>query len=211
MRNHCVTGGVILAALAGVASSQTIVFENLPDRTNGGVADNSGFAPENRAADNFSLASNKTIGSIQFWGLWFNNLVGVENFTAVFYGDEGGSPGSVLATISLTNVVSSTTGIDVFGFDEYLHTADLATAFDAEAGSTYYLSIFNDSGLGDDGTWAWESSAAEDIGWLSQDFGSTFDSDDRVGGFAFRLINVPTPASAALLAFGGLACGRRRG
>lgn len=209
MKTTYVAGAVLVSA-AGLASGQAVVFENLPDRANAGVADITGAAPANRSADDFSLATTETIGSIQFWGVWLDNVTGAENFTAVFYDDVSGSPGSVLASIQLVNASSSTTGADLFGFDEYLHTADLTTAFTAEAGSTYYLSIYNNSGLGDDGTWAWGSSDAGTVGWLSQDSGSTFDSDDRIGGFAFRLVNIPSPASAALLGMGGLLASRRR-
>ncbi len=208
--NTQIACGVVLALAAGMTNGQTVVFENLPDQINAGVADSSGFGPENRSADNFSLSTTETIGSIQFWGLWFENNIGAENFTAVFYEDVAGSPGSILTTIDLVNTTSSPTGTDVFGFDEYLHTADLATSFTADAGTTYYLSIFNDSGLGDNGTWAWESSSAEGVGWLSQDFGANFASDDRIGGFAFRLVNVPSPAATTLLGLGGLIATRRR-
>lgn len=209
MKNQ-LAAGAVLVAIAGVAAGQSIVFENLPDQANGGIADNSGLAPPNRSADDFSLATTELIGSIQFWGLWLNNVVGLENFTAVIYGNTNGSPGSVLANISLINTSSSTTGVSVFGFDEYIYSADLSTAFTAEAGVTYFLSIFNDSGLGSGGTWAWESSSAGNVGWLSDDFGTTFDEDDRIGGFAFRLINVPSPMSASLLGLGGILVARRR-
>ncbi len=208
--NKTLAIGAALLGVASASNAQSIVFENLPDRANGAIADSSGLFPENRAADNFALASDDIIGSVQFWGLWLNNVTGAENFTAVIYDDAAGSPGSVIATVALVNTTSTLTGADVLGLDEYLHTADLATPFAVTAGTTYYLSIFNDSGLGDGGTWAWGTSDAEANGWLSTDFGVSFDNDTRIGGNAFRLVNIPSPASAALVGINALVVARRR-
>src|SRR5215510_1803802 len=75
----------------------TILFQQLPDGRGGS---GSGFGPNNETitvADNFQLDQPVQVGSITWWGGYFNPP-GPDNFTVRFYADNSGQPGSVIQT-----------------------------------------------------------------------------------------------------------------
>ncbi|GMU67227.1 MAG: hypothetical protein AMXMBFR36_35010 [Acidobacteriota bacterium] len=100
-------------------------------------------------AENFSLAGTTEIGQITMWTGYFssNTPTTSDPFTVIIHNDAAGAPGAIV--YSETNVASTrqTTGVVLFGVDEYLHVLTLATPVTLPAG-TYWIQIFNDTGVG---------------------------------------------------------------
>ncbi|MCH8823961.1 MAG: PEP-CTERM sorting domain-containing protein [Planctomycetes bacterium] len=213
-RNRIALGTLCLigsAAFAGTANAGLVLYSQLPDQANGWFADSSGSNANFRHADSFSLGSAATIGQIEFWGAYLPaNMAVPDNFTINIFADDLGLPGNALLTTSLSNLTRTDTGVDFFGFDEYMYTAELTTFFAADAGTTYWFSITNDTGLGPDGTWFWETGfGADGLNAQSSDFGASWHNNQ--GDLAFVLKTpVPAPGALALLGISGLVCGRSR-
>lgn len=204
-----VLAATALAAAAGTASAQ-VVFEQLPDQSNAYRSDAGGNLPSFRAADFFTLGSNTSIGTVEFWGTNTGGQPLTDSFTINFYADDNGLPGALLSTELVGAVDVVTTGEVIAGvFPEYLYTAELAVPMDATAGTGYLLSIVNDSNASPTDSWFWEFSASAPVlGAVTPDFGASWGPSPS--SFAFRLSAIPTPASATLLGIGGLAATRCR-
>jgi hypothetical protein len=199
--------------LAVPATAAVTLFEQAPALVDGTAADASGFNPTRRTADNFSLAGGGQIQTVQWWGFYLpldlGNPTSLDDFTVTFYTNEGGLPGAVAYQENLF-ATAEATGEFVAGVaDQYLYTADLSQAFEALADETYFFSVTNNTGLGDEGTWGWEFSSLVDGVGLSPDGGNFWQADGSYD-VAFRLVGVPGPATGALLALAGLAGSRRR-
>lgn len=205
--NRCgifaVAAGLCLGA-AGV-SQAAVVFEQLPNYGNGYFSDAAGNYPWQRLAENFTLGTSTSIGQVGAWGIYYPNNVMIDNYTVNFYADAGNNPGAML--FSGTGSASSIdTGVDAFGCDVYETTITLNSAFNAAAGTQYWVSITNSTGLGSD--WAWITASADSIGRWSADYGASW--LDLGSDLSLRLYEVPAPSSLALLGLGGLIAGRRR-
>jgi hypothetical protein len=95
-------------------------------------------------ANYFSLASATTItGGGVYIGTFTGDLSGWDGtFEYDIYADAGGAPGASLASGNAVNVATSDTGISwCCGGNAKLFTFDLASAFNASAGTTYWLGI----------------------------------------------------------------------
>lgn len=206
--NRCgifaVAAGLCVGA-AGV-SQAAVVFEQLPDYTNAYFSDSAGNFPYQAIAENFSLGTSTSIGAVGCWGVYFTNNIQVDNFTVKIYADSFGLPGTLLYSGAPTSTTSIDTGVDAFGVDVYETTMTLGSAFNASAGTQYWVSIINSTGLGSD--WGWVTSSSDSVGAFTLDYGGSWNPLGTSS--SLRLYDVPAPSSLALLGLGGLIAGRRR-
>ena len=128
LRNYSLNIGaslcVLLATLASPAGA-AIVFDNGGPNTSNGWS----VLGSNSTADNFSIASNTTIGSVGFYFQNYNGIAGWnQDIQYAFLADSGGSPGSVLASGAGQNVVAVDSGQAwcCGGGNAYLVTFNLA-------------------------------------------------------------------------------------
>lgn len=200
-----VAAGLCLGA-AGV-SQAAVIFEQLPDYRNGYFSDSSGNFSWQRMAENFTLGTSSSVGAVGAWGIYYTNNIKSDNFTVYIYADGGNLPGTLLYSGAAASANSVDTGVDAFGCRVYESTVTLATPFNATAGTQYWVSLDNRTGLGSD--WAWITTSAFDgIGAYTLDQGGSWNGlgDSE----SLRLYDVPAPSSLALLGLGGLIAGRRR-
>jgi hypothetical protein len=164
-------------------------------------------------ADDFSLTGlDTTIRSIH----WRGKLTGgtsyaqtyeVDNFTLRIYADSSGPTGAPLHEFMVGSSVNRIgTGLISAGADVFDYSADI-TATTLTAGTTYWLSIFNDTTADTDDIWAWVyANNAFTSG--NNSYGSATDGATWLGNtivdFSFRLDNaavsaVPVPAAVWLM------------
>lgn len=171
------------------------------------VASQAGLA---KAFDNFSLAQATRLTDLHWTGDFQNPTqpplaTFATDFLVEIWADDGGQPGStplyaaVLTDAVATPVTTAQPSLLVFAYD-----ADLPTAFDAAAGTSYWLSIQATTSWQDAGTqWMWGPGTGGD-GKLYQQV-LTFsdppvrrDWDLAFSLTAARPAQVPEPASLAL-------------
>lgn len=197
---------------AGADASAITLLDQQPDQVTGLFADSTGAtAPAQRVADDFTLSDTSTIESISFWGGYYpNELSTTDNFTIQIFSDDAANPGGLLMETTFSTLDRAMTGNVLFGVSEYEYDGMLTDSFVAMAGTTYWLSLTNDTGgvaTGD--SWFWESSSdgGNEARW-SGDEGATWNLQPN--GLSFVLNGtVPSPAALALLGVAGC-FGRRR-
>jgi hypothetical protein len=129
-------------------------------------------------------------------------------FTFGFYADNGGAPGALLHSESISGDANATfVGIDNASRPTYDYSATLTTPFALTAGTTYWLSIV--ATLAPPDQWGWRTGTGGD--------GMAYDTAPLRHDLAFTLIGVtvPEPSSLTLFGIGTLAAaamlgGRRR-
>jgi hypothetical protein len=92
-------------------------------------------------------------------GFFPSNTPLTDDITIIFHQDAGGLPGAAFYTetnVALTRVL---TGDVLFGVDVWEYTFNMSPGPGTLAPGTYWLEIFNDTGLGTD-DWFWETGSA---------------------------------------------------
>jgi hypothetical protein len=121
-----------------------------------------------------------------------------EGFTIGFYADNGGAPGALLHSESVSGDADATfVGIDDSSRAIYNYSAPLTTPFVLTGGTTYWLSIV--ATVAQPNQWGWYTGTGGD--------GMSYGTAPLLNDRAFTLIGVPVPepSSLALFALGGLA------
>lgn len=204
-----ICGLLVFGNLMGNAAA-SVIFDQSPGANSNYLGVSStinlfGGSPGYRRADDFSLASSQQISDVHWWG---RSSAGGDSFTFTFYADGGGAPGTALLSTTGTLVKSTVDVGAPWGSISY-YSSDLSVAFDAIAGTTYWLSIFNDAA---DASWTWLSANASGNGSTIQTVGDTTWSNGAPN-FAYQLTNtVPEPGALSLISLSlmGLAAIRRR-
>ncbi len=135
------------------------------------------------AADDFVLASDQEIITVAWTGAYANPPA-TDDFTIVIYSDGIGMPGIILNTISIGDNVNRTDiGVNILGSDVFSYEA-MIPSFNATAGTTYWISIYNNTPSG--ATWTWSRKVGGGNSIASFDQGNTWTL--ALGGeFDFRL------------------------
>jgi hypothetical protein len=117
-------------------------------------------------ADDINVLAAFNVCDIQFWGGYYSsNSSPADTFTINILSDAGGCPGAAIYSESNVSVARVQTGNVLFGVNEWLYTATLASTVNLPVG-TYFIEIFNNTGLGTD-DWFWET------GNLDPDYGTS--------------------------------------
>lgn len=123
-------------------------------------------------ADDVNIGNTTNICDIQYWGGYYSsNSAPTDNFTIVIHTDGGGIPGATIYSQSNVATTRVQTGNVLFGVNEWLYTSTLASTVSLTGGQTYWVEIFNNTGLGTD-DWFWET-GNRDVAYGNS--GSAFD------------------------------------
>ena len=176
---------IIYEQMPGINSGQEVISSSL---------DNFGQVPGFRTADDFVLMAKAVIYGVNWWG---EANSGGTDFQFVFYSDMGGEPGTILK-VSGGTLFSSTVNVGSPNDPVNYYSTMLGSPFTAEAGTSYWLSIFNQS---PSASWKWLSA---DIWGNGSRVGSmSFDPPlGSASNMAFQLVPAPEPTTGWLLLVG---------
>ena len=207
MRHLNLTAYIGIALLIAVpdAGAGIVVYEQLPGPDSQTEFISSplpltGGPPGFRTADDFVLATDTIITGVNWWGNPPLTNTGGNDFQFTFYANGGGVPGAILqtsgGTLSITPVSIPGTTFSALNF----YSSDLFSPFSATAGTTYWISIFNQA---TDARWLWLM--AENVGnGGRQGVNPGPPWPFSIPNLAFQLTSVPEPSSLVLLGFGTL-------
>lgn len=204
MRRTCMTTALGLLMTAAAAQG-SLLF-------NGGVADYSNgneFAQWLQTED-FQLGGNGTLESASFDWFAFDRSTWDGVLEWFIFDDNGGVPGSVVASGNGDNVVNAGLG-NVNGWEYFRTDFDFTPQVNVNGSQTYWfgLHLSGDYGTRDDIYWSTSTQSYGSAGIESN--GGTQDNWSNNGQHhAFRLYGVPEPTTAVLLAASALTALRRR-
>ena len=160
--------------------------------------------------DNFTLTASSSITTVQWTGNYIDTTTDSDNpatpdtstFQITFYSDASGSPGTALATSTLSSANCNPTLVGTVTFSNadgvpfqipvYSYSATLPSAFTATAGQPYWISIVGNC-TADEPIWSWYSGSGGDGRCIQQYEGEQI----RPSDCAFTLQG--TPASGPTL------------
>lgn len=156
---------VSLASLLMTCAIQAgpIIYDNgSPDFVNAYYSDKTpGIGGGIESASNFALGADNILADIHWWGGYGISSFAhsADNFTVYIYNDSGGSPGTVAHTIPVGAPTRTDTGVNLFlSIDIFAYEYDLPIPIALTAGTTYWLSILNDTTGDPGGEWLWATS-----------------------------------------------------
>ena len=206
-------GAVGLGAGMFVNTAAAQIVSQAPNGVNGFFADTT-FSQS--MADNFSAGGGgASLGLLTWYGGYFpSNTIVADDFAIRIHGDAGGLPDGSASFLNLSNVTPDSrtdTGTDLFGVDEFVYTFDLG-GVNLGAG-TYWIEIYNNTIQNPNGYWFWQTGdpgtgTLANAAFALQTPGEVWGVQSDVE-MAFTIVEVPAPASLALLGLAG-ACGARR-
>ncbi|MCB8946254.1 MAG: S8 family serine peptidase, partial [Ardenticatenaceae bacterium] len=134
----------------GRTSAATVFLNQPPNQSNGSFSDVDcdlcAATGTQVLAENFVLANSSVITGMTIWSGYFpsNTPLVQDDLTVIFHADNNGTPGATLSTETSVPYTRMTTGIVLFGVNEYEHTITLANPVALDAG-TYWVEIYNDT------------------------------------------------------------------
>ncbi|MFO1498639.1 MAG: choice-of-anchor R domain-containing protein [Verrucomicrobiota bacterium] len=161
MKRQLILLAAWLSALT-VQANPIIVDNGSPDYGNAYYSDLSpGIGGGIQAASSFVVGAANTLTDIHWWGGYgissFSHAV--DHFTIYLYNDSGGSPGTVAYTIPVGAPARIDTGVNLFvSLDIFSYQFDLLAPIVLPTGTTYWLSILNDTAGDPGGEWVWATS-----------------------------------------------------
>jgi hypothetical protein len=233
MLRRCFQKGTILPVLvlaavlaASPALALPIVYSQAPQspvQSTRASQSTSTFGLIFQTFSSFSLSANSSISGVLWKGSYFNTLVNngafnpppnAASFAVAFYGNNSGTPGSLLSLFSFSPAAAGQTFVGqqafpattpTLGLGIYNYAATLPTSFLATAGTTYWLSViaFTPDPTATQAQWGWNGGAGGS--------GTSFQTASGVGSvvnftraFSLSTSSVPEPSSLTLLG-GGIA------
>jgi hypothetical protein len=152
MHRHLLRFAFVLALLLALPVRAQVIYQQLPDADPSGTSaaissmlDGAGQSPGRTAADDFTLPSTALIRTVNWWGV--PNSGGYD-FTFTFYTNAGNRPGSILHT------TQGSLSVTTFNDFAMAYTSNLDSPFLAQAGTKYWISVFNQA---PDASWAWQA------------------------------------------------------
>ncbi len=142
-------------AIVEAPMAPVVFLDQAPNQVNGLMADSScaicGTLQQSVAEDFTVAVAGPTYGitEVVMWGGYYPENIPntTDNFTILIHTDAAGSPGAVVdSRYNLQPTTRATTGIVLFGVDEYIFTFDFSASpiMIASAG-TYWIEIYNNS------------------------------------------------------------------
>ena len=149
-------------------------------------------------ADDFMSADNYRLDMLTWWGAYDGGVSTSDAFTVQLFADDNTGNPAVSPLFQFNS--SSVTRQAVAGSDIFSYSLNVALdSIMLNAGSTYYLSVMNDT---QDFDWFWLLSDSGSDNWYRSEFGEAWTSDPT-GNFAMRIDGsvvrgVPEPESLSL-------------
>ncbi|VAX40213.1 hypothetical protein MNBD_PLANCTO03-681 [hydrothermal vent metagenome] len=213
-RHHRSTVALAALTIAAAAHAQTVWYNGDPDLVNGLSAEFNTNVTDAYVFEDFNFGGG-TITDI--WGNFFMDFNAV-GFMYEIRSNVSNGFGGVLHASGNTNgsYSQALNGFNAFGYDGYEFRADIPDIF---LGAGTYMLALSPIGSGQGNSFVQSTSGLNGVGspndndlnWFqSIHWGTTYFENYLQGSDFSYGVNVPAPASVALLGLGGLIATRRR-
>jgi hypothetical protein len=156
------TTGLLALILGGLSPARAgMIYTQGPDGSGSAVRSQNdtrpgGFGNFATVYDDFTLATAASITQVGWSGEYFNPPVRglITGWTLGIYANNAGQPGALLNSTAISGTANETSLGLVGGFPAYSYLASLGSAFPADAGATYWVSVVPDMAYPP--MWAWQ-------------------------------------------------------